>query len=95
MDSFDPYQRPPDAIRNVYKKYQKMKPVDVDKDTGIVDPERDILGNENVKVKVVREIDLEGLQRTFQGFADANVDIPGSPVSVYEHSDMPGRCIFQ
>ncbi|KAF2825208.1 hypothetical protein CC86DRAFT_446623 [Ophiobolus disseminans] len=37
MQHLDPHQRPPDGIRHVYKKYQKMKATDLDGDEVIVD----------------------------------------------------------
>ncbi|EAT79378.2 hypothetical protein SNOG_13051 [Parastagonospora nodorum SN15] len=37
MQGLDPHQRPPENIRNVYKKYQKMKAKDLDTDADLVD----------------------------------------------------------
>ncbi|KAF2279752.1 oxidoreductase domain-containing protein [Westerdykella ornata] len=94
MESLDPHQRPPDGIRNVYKKYQKMKSTQLDGDADIVDPERDILREENTKVRTVREINPQQLRGAFRKFVDVEVDIPDAPIPVYEHADMPGLHIL-
>jgi len=91
MQSLDPHERPPDGIRRVYKKYQRMKPQDLEHDAGIVDVGR-IPSN---KMRIVKEWDREQLIATFRRFAgdSAGPDpLPStSSISAYEHEDMPGR----
>jgi alkylated DNA repair protein alkB family protein 1 len=92
MHHLDPHQRPPLSIRNVYKKYHKMKSKELDQDQEIVD-----CASPNSKVRVVREYAADDLTATFRDFAGENADLrglalPGS-IPVYEHEDMPGKTI--
>lgn len=105
MPPLDPHQRPPNSIRDVYKKYQRMKPQDLD-DIGIVHIEKDLdqdpeivhraihsSGARNGKVTIVGQLESELLTATFRSFAgDFAIDErPISSVKVYEHEDMPGK----
>ncbi|KAF2439676.1 hypothetical protein P171DRAFT_422368 [Karstenula rhodostoma CBS 690.94] len=52
MSALDPHERPPEQIRAVYKKYQRMKSDDLEKDTAIVDPERQLHVDPDAKLRV-------------------------------------------
>jgi alkylated DNA repair protein alkB family protein 1 len=107
MQSLDPHQRPPNDIRDVYKKYQRMKLQDLDGDIGIVhidqdlnqDPEfahreTDASGARKGKVSIVGELESERLTAIFRSFAGSYTgdERPiSSSVQVYEHKDMPGK----
>lgn len=94
MDSLDPFERPPDRIRNVYKKYQKMKVQDLEKDIDIADIDSDtsLFRKGNIKTsKIILEDDLVAAFSTYTG--SARLESPVSPVPVYEHRDMPGRFV--
>jgi alkylated DNA repair protein alkB family protein 1 len=106
MQSLDPHQRPPNSIRDVYKKYQRMKPQDLDEDIGIVHIERDLnqdpefahrethsSGARKGKVSIVGKLESEQLTATFRSFAGSYTGDgrPIPPVQVYEHKDMPGK----
>jgi len=97
MHHLDPHERPPDSIRNVYKKYQKMKAKDIDLDGDIIDLSSDAAASSNPKVRVVKEYTAEDLTAIFRSFAGEDggklqqaTDLPRS-IPVYEHEDMPGR----
>ncbi|KAF1953690.1 hypothetical protein CC80DRAFT_537281 [Byssothecium circinans] len=98
MGNLDPHQRPPDSIRNVYKKYQKMKPQDLDSDSEILDLSSTLTPTQNSKVRVVREIDPEQLTASFRAFAGGGVhrDVSSASesIAVYEHDGMPGLHII-
>ncbi|KAF2729444.1 hypothetical protein EJ04DRAFT_588821 [Polyplosphaeria fusca] len=91
MDTLDPHQRPPGAIRDVYKRFQKLKPADVDSDTSIVDLERNGSAGD-AQVKVIGELHSSRLNGIFRAFAgdDALEDLVDKPVPVYEHAAMAG-----
>ncbi|ENH99190.1 hypothetical protein COCC4DRAFT_66729 [Bipolaris maydis ATCC 48331] len=100
MHDLDPHERPPDGIRNVYKKYQKMKLDALNNDPDIVDlASHDASASTtNTKVHVVKEYATKDLTAIFQAFAGQGValddmTIPDS-VPVYEHDDMPGLHII-
>lgn len=97
MHHLDPHQRPPDSIRNVYKKYQKMKLKDIDLDEDIIDLSSDASASLSSKVRVVKQYTAEDLTAIFGSFAGEEGDqelqatrLPKS-IPVYEHDDMPGR----
>ena len=97
MHDLDPHERPPDGIRNVYKKYQKMKLNALNNDPDIIDlASHDASASTtSTKVHVVKEYATKDLTAIFQAFAGQDValdviTIPDS-VPVYEHDDMPGR----
>ncbi|KAF1829657.1 hypothetical protein BDW02DRAFT_509420 [Decorospora gaudefroyi] len=94
MEHLDPHQRPPDSIRNVYKKYQKKKWKELGQDEDIVDLTNPKSASSNNKVHVVNEYTAEELATTFRAFAGKDddlehVDLPTS-ILVYEHEDLPG-----
>lgn len=94
MHALDPHERPPEHIRNVYKKYQKMKSHQLDTDNAILDLERDHPDLDR-RLRVVEEWDPERLTATFSRFSGDQANMESTPqpskVPVYEHQDMPGR----
>ena len=97
MHHLDPHERPPDSIRSVYKKYQKMKLDVLNKDQDIVDLSSDdaLTSDASSTVRLVKEYAANDLTAIFRAFPGPDVylqdmDIPAS-VPVYEHRDMPGR----
>lgn len=92
MESLDPHQRPPDSVRHVYKKYQKMSVKDLDADPDIVHLSRDLDANPTSKLHVIREVDADHLTASFRAFTGAAIGQETGPrIAVYEHEDMPGR----
>jgi alkylated DNA repair protein alkB family protein 1 len=97
MQHLDPHQRPPEGIRTVYKKYQKIASGDLERDLDIVD----LIENPGTalsnKLHVVRRIKAEDVAQAFGTFAGGNsggeFQHQASPAStaVYEHDDMPGK----
>ena len=97
MQHLDPHQRPPEGIRNVYKKYQKMKPKDLEEDQNIVDltvVQQDALPE---KVRVIKNLEIDQLKDAFRTFAGNNASdqlqhLHFEPsIAVYDHEDMPGN----
>lgn len=94
MEHLDPHQRPPDSIKNVYKKYQKMKSTDLDQDPDIVDLPDHIPVSAKDKVRIVDEWSGEDLTAAFRAFSgQGGQTFAAQPptVPVYEHADMPGK----
>ncbi|KAI8931515.1 hypothetical protein NX059_011175 [Plenodomus lindquistii] len=98
MADLDPYQRPPECIKAVYKKYQKMKSKDLEHDPGIIDISENETTMSDSKLHIVRRIEAKELLTVLQSFAgdDAPFDTLQNmtPVNVYEHEDMPGLHII-
>lgn len=97
MQGLDPHQRPPDTIRVVYKKYQKIKAKDLDTDPDLIDLPQTSKDRLPQGVRVVRELEATGLAETFRVFAGADAKAsdqpqdPASKIPIYEHEDMPGK----
>jgi hypothetical protein len=98
MQHLDPHERPPINIRNVYKKYQKMKLKELDQDQEIIDLSCDTSASSNGKVRVVKEYAAEDLIATFRAFAGEDAKLEDIRVSsstpVYEHENMPGTVFY-
>ncbi|KAL6710133.1 hypothetical protein ACN47E_009924 [Coniothyrium glycines] len=92
MDGLDPHERPPDSIRNIYKKYQKLKSKALDEDENIVDFEHETQALNGSKVRIVKHLESTHLQACFQKFAGEPFQDfgPRKNMAVYEHADMPG-----
>lgn len=91
MMSLDAHERPPDRIRNVYKRYQKLRGAALDNDSDLLDLS---VSNMAGQLHVVRSISPTDLASAFQGFmADGSESLvlPDASVPVYEHRHMPGR----
>ncbi|KAF1925897.1 oxidoreductase [Didymella exigua CBS 183.55] len=93
MEHLDPYQRPPESIKDVYKKYQKMRPKNLERDLDIVDLPDSLNTSAKDKVRIVEEWSGHDLTAAFWAFsgqdAQAYADLPPK-IPVYEHADMPG-----
>jgi hypothetical protein len=93
----DPHQRPPDSVKDVYKKYQKIKPKDLDQALDIVDLPDSIHTSAKDKVRIVGEWSGHDLTVAFRAFSGQDgqtyADLP-LRIPVYEHADMPGRILF-
>ncbi|KAH7119678.1 alkylated DNA repair protein AlkB [Dendryphion nanum] len=96
MGLLDPHQRPPDSMRAIYKKYQKMQPGDLLNDIDIVDLGNHLSDIQKNKISPVRNLAPEELNRVFGSFTADNSghDYYTQPVPVYEHEDMPGLHII-
>lgn len=95
MMSLDAHERPPDHIRNAYKKYQKLRGSALDNDPQLLD----LRARTSVdQLQVVRSLSPKALGSVFRNFMpDSSCDslAPSEePVPVYEHRHMPGRHNF-
>jgi hypothetical protein len=94
MDPLDPFERPPEGIRNVYKKYQKMKVEDLEKDTDIIDIESDASKFRDGHTRTVKILQQDNLRSAFEKYIEPGaLETPITPRPVYEHIDMPGRSL--
>lgn len=92
MQDLDPHQRPPEGIRSVYKKYQKMKLKELDRDQGIIDVSSHESDLSSKRVRIVKSLAREDLASLYTTFAGENREFDSpSTIPVYEHEDMPGK----
>ncbi|KAF2196483.1 hypothetical protein GQ43DRAFT_405049, partial [Delitschia confertaspora ATCC 74209] len=91
----DPYQRPPEGIRSVYKKFQKMDRKTLDSNTQIIDFSNFSVDKANV-LSVASSFERKELLSHFQAFSGNPVEdhLEESLVHMYEHRDIPGLFII-
>ncbi|ORY00176.1 oxidoreductase [Clohesyomyces aquaticus] len=96
MEKLDPHERPPDSVRNVYKKYQKMKPKDLDQDPELIAINPGSTVPHADGISLVAELDPARLHQVLHAFSPSTSDgvFADSPVPVFEHDDMPGLHII-
>ncbi|GME56375.1 Alkylated DNA repair protein [Neofusicoccum parvum] len=92
MMSLDAHERPPDRIRNAYKKYQKLRGRALDSDPDLLDL-RAVAADTVDQLHVVRSISPTDLRPIFEAFvagsSSDSLALPDAPVPVYEHRHMP------
>lgn len=96
MSASDAYQKPPEQIRAVYKKYQKLSPASLAADMEIVDFERGLTTEQSIKLKEIRRIPGHLLLTACSDFGEMQPeDLAASvvDVSIFEHDDLPGNCL--
>ena len=95
MTQLNAHQRPPDAFRALYKKYQKMTPVDLDQDVNILDFAREIEVDSHKDLKEIRIINSHSLTfsaTTYDG--SSNQLTASNSIIAYESERMPGLLYF-
>jgi len=92
---------PPQAICNMYQKYQKLSDAAVDQDLEVVDFKRgltDVQKGRIVPVDVVNSELIASAQKAFKisggkGEEDkVGLEIQPEPCTIYEHQKFPGQC---
>ena len=89
------YGRPPKELREVYKKFQKMKNDAVDRDEEILDFRRGLTSTQKQNIRVNRWQDQHDLTKASALFTDSHSAVSWQDIDkldnlVYEHVDMPG-----
>lgn len=91
----DAHERPPQDIRNIYKKYQKMKKEHLALDQDIIDIPS---GAQSDTLREVWRFNFGQLRPTFDAF-NGSSNFPNSldagnlpdTIPVYEHPHIPGK----
>ena len=89
----DPRKRPPEAIKVLYKKYQKATPATVDSDHNILDISHQILSKELCLVGHVHAETVREACSNFNGDPVDQLQLPGADLPIYECKAIPGECI--
>ena len=91
---------PPQAICNVYKKYQKMDDSAVDDNLEVVDFRRGLTGAQKEKIVTVGTVPSQligSAQKAFKGDGQDDhgnaraSDFVPEPCTIYEHKDFDGK----
>jgi hypothetical protein len=103
ISNFDPHARPPDSIKNLYKKYQKIQAGNLAFDQDLLDLQTD--SRQSGKLTIVGQLESKSLNKIFDVFespsgleTDSSTLLKRSldAVPIYEHSAIPGNssCII-
>lgn len=87
----DPHARPPGKIKELYKRYQRLKGAALLKDTQLLDLQRN-----HASLQRVGEVSVDEQEKTFKAFLrdeHASSQAPACPVPIYAHEAMPGNNI--
>lgn len=85
----DPHARPPEKIKDLYKRYQKLKGNALLKDPELLDLQRD-----HVSLVRVGEVSVDEQERTEKLFFRGEQEVlkmPTQPLPIYAHEAMPGN----
>lgn len=84
----DAHAKPPDAIRQVYKHFQKLNPRHVDQDEEIIDTSR-LDGNPHVTASSTLELPTN-IKTTFVDFAGSQAE-ESEDAKVFSVNAIPGK----
>lgn len=84
----DAHAKPPEAIRQVYKHFQKLKPVAVDQDKSIIDTCQ-LREHPDVSASSLLQLPTN-VRQTFTDFAGAQINDSTIP-TVYSVNAIPGK----
>ncbi|KAF4629995.1 hypothetical protein G7Y89_g8145 [Cudoniella acicularis] len=98
----DTHATPPQAICNVYKKYQKMSDAAVDEDLEVVDFKRGLTDTQKERIIPVDAVSSDLIAVAQSAFRNCDggyvngpeKDIKPNPCTVYEHQAFPGLRLF-
>lgn len=89
----DPHARPPEQIKSLYKRYQKLKGDALFKDVDLLDLQRD-----HPSLVRIGEVSVHEQEGTFKAFSrgreEAVPKTSGHPLPIYAHEAMPGNALL-
>jgi hypothetical protein len=93
LPSLNAHESPPHALKELYKRYQKLKLEDLDFDSKVIDLSKNYISDDTV---ILKPIPLAHLQSIFGRFVDEDdkllATIQDSPV--YSQKRLPGRRFY-
>lgn len=85
----DPHARPPEKIKNLYKRYQKLKGNALLQDMELLDLQRD-----HASLVRVGHVSVDEQDETFTAFSRGENEVTKTPshtLPIYAHEAMPGN----
>jgi alkylated DNA repair protein alkB family protein 1 len=89
---------PPQAICDLYKKYQKMSNGSIDKDLNVVDFRRGLTDHQNARILPVDKVESAVIKAAAAAFRNAaglvseeGGDVDPPACTIYEHKEFPGK----
>jgi alkylated DNA repair protein alkB homolog 1 len=89
----DPHARPPEKIKDLYKRFQKLKGNALLKDSDLLDLQRD-----HAALTKIGELSADDLEKTYLAFNHKkllSLKDTIHPLSIYTHEAMPGNNTVQ
>jgi len=87
----DAHQKPPDFLKDIYKKYQKQKGEALDQDKNIIDFSRGLSSTQKSVFEVKEWMSVEAAQTVFNTFTGSNQNhIFPERIVAYHSLDLPG-----
>jgi hypothetical protein len=91
--NLDPHSRPPDKIKDLYKRYQKLKGGALLKDADLLDLQQD-----HASLVKIGELSKDELEKIFEQFEDGQTPPVSKtavrPISIYRHEAIPGNTLL-
>lgn len=85
----DPHARPPEKIKGLYKRYQKLKGDALFRDMALLDLQRD-----HATLVRVGQVSVDEQEEAFKTFSRGEQEAsktPCHPLPIYAHEAMPGN----
>lgn len=92
--SLDPHERPPDVVRLVNKKYQKLSLSEIDSDKTIIDPQSLAPDDLPPGICLTKCMPRKDLRLAFDQFAQGDSDLDQVPlgnIPVFTHQSVSGQ----
>ena len=87
----DAHQKPPDFLKDIYKKYHKQKREALDHDENIIDFKRGLSKTQKSSFEVKEWMSVKAAQNVFNTFTENNQNhILPTRINAYHSRDLPG-----
>lgn len=94
IKSLSPHERPPDSIRQTYKRYQKLSLSEIDSEKSIIDPQNLDLDSLPSGIRHLQWMQGSDLQLAFSKFSQADRSSDQDPhesIPVFTHQSVSGQ----
>lgn len=95
IQELEPHDKPPEALRNVYKKYQKFTPSELQSDPTVLDFQRGLTQEQQKIIERVDEVQSSAIDAAcllLGSDDDLNGSQSNGSVQVYQSKAIPGKC---
>ena len=98
IKDLDPHHKPPEAIKSIYKYYEKLSPKAIDIDPGIVDFWHGLNDTQQTKISRIGVVTGHTLQSSYLRVHNQKAPMPeastDAPIPIYEHKGLPGETSY-
>ena len=94
INTLDPHDRPPEFIKSVYKRYQKLTLEAIQSDPTILDVRRSLSSEQQCRVREIGSVPLSSINNACSHlkFTEAHPGMgPSGDVPIYETDAVPGE----